>query len=346
VPPLDPRFEPVKPEQRTSSGLDPRFEPVVAASDKRQKEKEPWSPDPSDPSREVEDVAKLTLGILDTAGSVITGGFAEPAAGIAGLISLGLTGDPDLAAKRVGEWQDFFTASAGSDGGEYIMRQAMPPLSRADDFINDWAEEAATNDEGEFDPAVAAAIKTGIWTSIDIAAFAVPGGKAVLQKHKLRQLRKQIIKEADRLGIRLTQSDFHDDVADAARMLGSESAGEQAVEYTEALRQAERNARKHKNSLYAAAKAEDLYVATSPIRRLGGRLLNKLDDAYDLDGPQKGMHLVRRSLDELTEETPLGFGAGQRLAVHFSQVERYRKRVNTRLDDIVGVPGYKTATSV
>lgn len=331
---LDPGFEPVKPEA-TKPGLDDGFEPVYAADKKRQQEgvQQPWEPNPDDPSREVEDVAKLTLGIFDLAGTAMTAGVAEPFSGVAGMISFLLSGDADYAAKRVGEWQDFFTKKPWSEGGEYLLRQALPPLSKADDAINDWAEEAATNDEGEFDPAVAAAIKTGIWSSIDIAAFAFPGGKAVLQKHKLRKLRKQIIKEADRLGIKLTQEDFHDDVADAARTLGSEHAGEQAIEYTEALRQAERSARNTKNSLYAAAEAENLYVATSPVRQLGERLLRQLDKKYNLDDPD--MESVRNALNDLrghTRRQGMGSGTGlergRNIAVHFSKIERIRSWVN------------------
>jgi hypothetical protein len=352
---LDPRFEPVEPEKPRTGELDERFKPVTQGATGTTQEEEPWSPsgDPYSTDR-----LKMFGGVSELVFSSATTGVAEVYAGIAGLLSLTLSGgDMDHAKKRVEHWQNVFTWEPKSEGAQHILRQAMPYLSRADVAINDYAAKKATyiDEEGKerIDPLVATAIKTGIWTSVDIAAFAVPGAKAVLAKHHLRQMRKQVIKEADRLGIRLTQEDFADDVAAAAREIGSESAGEQAVEYTEALRQAERSAKDAKKSAYAAAAAEDLYVETSPVRRLGYQIIRDLDKDYNLDADGIGMQHVRAVLDDMTgkhsRKPPFGSGTGlevgRNMAVHFSKIEKFRKDINRRIRAAKKNPEYATGAS-
>ncbi len=212
------------------------------------------------------------------------------------------------------------------------MGLVTPTLSKADVAINNYAEEQADGD-----PLAAAMIKAGIWTSVDIAAAFVPGAKHVIRDIKVTKARKQIQAEAERLGIDIHLDHFADDVAKAARMVGSESAGEMATEYVTALRNAEYLARVKKTSLYAAALDEKLFVSTSPVRKMGAEMSKHLDDMFDLDADNMGA--VRRTLDDMHGRRPgLGFGVGENLAVHFSKFEMLRQRINYRIKDSKGSP--------
>jgi hypothetical protein len=283
------------------------------------------------------DRLKLMAGVGDVALMGASAGVGEVFGGLAGLTALALSGDPDYAKQRAERWQNTITIGPFTEGGKYLLSAVVPPLSKADMAITDFAEEMADGDVG-----AATAIKTGIWGSIDIAGSLVPGAKAVIGNLKLNKMRKMVVAEAERLGIDIRLEDFADDVADAAKLVGSESRGEAATEYVTALRNAENLAKIKKNSLYLAALDEKLFVATSPVRRMGAELARELDGKFDLDGPQKGMNLVRRSLDDM-HSTRLGFGSGQTLAVHFNRFEMLRKRLNSRIRDTASNPKSATA---
>jgi hypothetical protein len=256
-------------------------------------------------------------------------GGAEIVSGYAGLIALALSGDINYAAKRVDAWQNFFMGGPYTKEGKDAIEAIAPSMSKADASVTNWSEDKAGGN-----PELATAIKTGIYGSLDIIATAIPGAKTLLSARKLNKLRKQVMQEANRLGIELKMTDFADDVADAARTIGSESPGEAATEYVKALRNAENRAKIKKNSLYRDARTKSLHVETSPIRQLGDDLTAKLDDAgYDLDADD--MAVVRRSLDDFHSRR-LGFGRGQGLAVHFSKVEMLRKRINRRIEGADG----------
>jgi hypothetical protein len=289
-------------------------------------------------------IQKLMIGEADVALSGVAAGVGEVLSGFGGLMALALSGDPDYAKKRVESWQNVFNIGPYSEGGEHILNKIAPSMSKADMAVNDFAEEKATDEEGNIDPLIASFIKAGIWTSLDIAAAVVPGGKALKGNFNLYKMRKQVIAEANRLGIDIHLDSFADDLADAAKMIGSESAGEAAMEYVTALRNAEYRAMVKKNSLYAAALDEKLFVSPSPIRKMGVELTRELDELYDLDGPQHGMAMVRRSLDDM-HSRKLGFGSGQNLAVHFNQFEKLRKRVNSRITDTSGNKKFASANS-
>ena len=286
-----------------------------------------WEPGPRD---NLTDRLKLMAGVADVALMGASAGLAEITSGLAGLTALALTGDNDYAKQRVDAWAEFMTIGPLTEGGEYLLSAIAPTLSKADTKITDFAEEKADGD-----PEVATAIKTGIWGSIDVAGAAVPGYKAVRGNIRLLKMRRQVIADAERLGVEIHLQDFADDVADAAKIVGSESRGEAAEGYVKALRDAEYLARVKKNSLYAAALDEQLFVSTSPIRRIGAELTKELDGPFDLDGPK--MKTVRRTLDDM-HSRKLGFGSGQSLAVHFSKFEMLRKRINNRIKDAKGSP--------
>ncbi|MHC4266812.1 MAG: hypothetical protein ACYSUK_12915, partial [Planctomycetota bacterium] len=254
---------------------------------------------------------------------------AEIVSGYAGLISLALTGDFDYAAERTEAWQRALMGGPYSEGGKSVIEAVTPALSKADASVTNWSEDKAGGN-----PELATAIKTGIWGAADIIAAAIPGAKTLLSSRKLIKLRKQVIKEADRLGIKLKMSDFRDEVANAARTVGSESPGEASVEYIAALRAAERRAAQNKKSKYRAARETDLYIETAPIRNLGDDIARRLDEGgFDLDA--EDMRVVRRSLDDFNN-TSLGLGRGQNMAVHFSKVEKLRKRINRRINGAEG----------
>ncbi len=274
--------------------------------------------------------SKLIAGVADVALMGASAGVAEIASGLAGLTALAFTGDWDYAKRRVEAWQEFITIGPFTEGGEYLLSALAPTLSKAEVKITDYAEEKADGD-----PEVATAIKTGILGSIDLVAAAVPGAKAVIKASKLHKMRKQIIAEAERLGVSIHLDDFANDVAAAAKIVGSESRGELAMEYVKALRDAEYLARVKKNSLYAAALDEKLFVSTSPIRRMGAELTKELDGPFDLDAP--GMKTVRQALDEFHNKK-LGLAAEKNLTVHFSRFEFLRKRLNNRIRDAKGSP--------
>ena len=274
--------------------------------------------------------SKLIAGAADVALMGASAGVAEIASGLAGLTALALSGDWDHAKRRVEAWQEFITIGPFTEGGEYLLTQIAPTLSKADVKITDYAHEKADGD-----PEVATAIKTGIWGSIDLVGALVPGYKSVRNISKMRKMRKQVIAEAERLGVSLHLDDFANDVKAAAKLVGSESRGELAMEYVKALRDAEYLARVKKNSLYAAALDEKLFVSTSPIRRMGAELTKELDGPFDLDGPK--MKTVRQALDDF-HSSKLGLAAEQNLTVHFSRFEWLRKRMNNRIKDAKGSP--------
>ena len=288
------------------------------------------------------------IGMGDIALMGAQAGAAEILSGYGGLIALAYTGDNDYAKNRVDAWQGFLSRGPWSEGGEKILEALAPPLSKAEMAITDFAEKRSKDDEGNIDPEVATAIKTGILGSIDLVAAVVPGGKAILANAKLFAMRKSIVAEARRLGIDMHLDHFADDVADAAKMIGSESAGEAATEYVTAIRNAEYLARLKKNSLYMQGLDEKLFVSTSPVRKMGAELARDLDQDFDLtlpkDGGQVGMNLVMRSLDDMHSRR-LGFGSGQTLAVHFNQFERLRKRLNWRIRDTAKNPKAASANA-
>ena len=284
----------------------------------------PWRPKPTSMSLLQKDTLKLMAGAADVALFAASAGVAEITSGIAGLIALAISrGDPDWAKERIEGWQDFVTIGPLTEGGKYLISLAVPTLSKADVAITDFAEEKAGGD-----PLIAAAIKAGILGSIDVAAAAVPGAKVVINTVKMNRMRKLVVADAERLGIDIRLENFADDVADAAKLVGSESRGELAMEYVGALRDAEYLAKLKKNSLYAAALDEKLFVSTSPVRKMGAELTRELDGPFDLDGPN--MLEVRRTLNDM-HSYKLGFGSGQGLAVHFNKFEMLRKRINGRI---------------
>ncbi|GAG25275.1 unnamed protein product, partial [marine sediment metagenome] len=256
--------------------------------------------------------------MAEIAGKGMIAGGAEILSGLVGLAAFAVSGDSDHAKRRVETVQNFLSIDSSGEGAEYMMNQIAPAMSKADVAINDYAEVKADGD-----PLTAAMIKAGIWTSVDIAGAFVPGAKHVINDIKITKMRKQVIAEANRLGIDMHLDHFSNDVAAAAKMVGSESAGEAAMEYVTALRDMEYRARLKKTSLYNAALDEKLFVSTSPIRKMGAELASELDQTFDLDAPR--MATVRRALDSM-HSRKLGFGAGQNLAVHFSKFEMLRKR--------------------
>ena len=320
-----------------TSGL-PAGAVVDAAFSKIKPPPPPWEPSLQDNLR---DRGKLALGVADVALTAASAGVAELMSGLHGMVALALSGDPDYAKERVESMQNFLTIGPFSEGGQYLLQAVTPAMSKADTAINDYAEEKSKfiDEDGQeqINPEVATAIKTGIWGSIDIVSAAVPGAKAVINAAKIRKMRNQVIAETNRLGIDIHLDHFADDVAAAAKLVGSESAGEAATEYVTALRNAENLARIKKNSLYAAALDEKLFVETRPIRRMGAELTRELDGRFDLDAPGRGMALVRRALDNM-HTRKLGFAEGQGLAVHFNKFEQLRKRLNNSLRDTAKDP--------
>lgn len=275
------------------------------------------------------DRLSVGAGILDLGVMGASAGVAEIVSGLSGLTALAISGDPDHAANRTKSVQNFLTIGPFTESGKKILESIAPPMSRADLAIKDFAEE-----HSDGSPAAAAAIEAGIWGSIDIATAAVPAGKAVVKSAQLRKIRRNVQADAERLGINLHLSDFTDDVADAAKIVGSETRGAEAENYVNALRNAEYLARVKRNSRYMEALDKDLFVTTSPIRRLGADLTKDLfDRGFDLDADD--MLRVRKTLDDM-HSPKLGFGAGQNLAVHFNQFELLRKRINTRITSSKG----------
>ena len=284
-----------------------------------------WKPNPNS----LADHLKVAGGIAELGAKGMLSGIGEIASGYGGLTALAMTGDPDYAKERAEAWQNFFTFGPITEGGESVIETIAPPLSKVSLAIDDFSEEKANGD-----PEVATAIKTGIWGSVDVIGAAVPGVKAALRNARLRRYRKQVVDELNDLGIDAHLDHFADDVANAAKEIGSESAGEMAEEYVTALRNAEYLARLKKNSLYAAALDEKLFVSTSPIRRMGAELTNDLHKrGYDLDADD--MAVVRRTLDDMHSRNR-GFGSGQNMAVHFNQFELLRKRINMRINNSKG----------
>jgi hypothetical protein len=267
---------------------------------------------------------RILRGGADLAVMAARAGAAEIVGGYAGLISFALTGDIDYAASRVEVYQRAIGGDLKTEEGKHAIEAVAPTLSKADAKVDDFGEDVSGGN-----PAVATAVKTAIWSSLDFAGMLIPGGKTILNSRKLNRLRKQAIAEAERLGIKLKMSDFRDEVADAAKMVGSESPGEMSTEYVAALRAAERKAAQNKKSKYRTARETELYIETSPIRQLGDDLARQLDEAeFDLDVDE--MRVVRKALDDFSSSR-LGFGRNQNMAVHFSRVERLRKRINRRI---------------
>lgn len=274
------------------------------------------------------------LGVADIVATSTPMGIGQVLSGFHGLAALFLTGgDVDYAVDRVKKVQDFWSVAPMTESGEDLLSAIAPKLSEADTKIDRYAEEKATfvGEDGQeyLDPEVATAIKTAIWGSVDIITAAIPGAKGFFNNLKINRFRKVIIKDAKRLGIDIHLDHFANDVAKAAKLIGSESAGEAATAYVTALRNAEYLARVKKNSLYLQGLNENLFVSTSPVRRMGVELAKELHQkGFDLDIPE--MMNVRRSLDDM-HSRPLGFGSGQNLAVHFNKFELLRKRINRRI---------------
>ena len=310
---------PQLPEGATLDGLPPL--PPGASLDGGEAADDSWKPSGRDT---IKDRLKLMGGVAEIAGKGMIAGVAEITSGYAGLMALAMSkGDSDYAKKRVESWQDFVSIDSTGDGAGWLMNQVAPEMSAASLGVKDFSEEVTDGD-----PLAAAMVEATIWASVDIAAAAVPGAKYLINNSKIIKMRKQVIAEANRLGIDIHLDHFADDVAAAAKMVGSESAGEAAMEYVTALRNAEYRAKLKKNSLYAAAIDEKLFVSTSPVRKMGAELARELDGPFDLDGPK--MLEVRRTLDDM-HSYKLGFGSGQGLAVHFNKFETLRKRINGRI---------------
>lgn len=271
------------------------------------------------------------IGAIDLAATGVISGGAEIASGMAGLVALALNkGDVDYSVERINKWQEFLSAGPFTESGQRLIEKVAPPLSRADAAITDFAEEKSGGS-----PVVATAIKTLIYTGLDVAAAAAPLAKPIKDISKIRSVQRQIMRDANRLGINIKLEDFTDDVLRAAGEIGSSQRGQMAEEYVKALRNAEYVARLKKNSKYMEAGQTNLNVETSMVRKLKRKLLDPNDQGslvfnYDLTG--KEMLPVREALDLMDKN----YFSPDKIATNYKRVEGFRKQLNRKISSANG----------
>jgi hypothetical protein len=271
------------------------------------------------------------VGVLDLLQTGAVSGAASIAGGFAGAVALGLSGgDVDYAVKRMDEWTEFLSMWAKdgplTEDAKKMIEPAVPYLSRADKAITDYAEKKALGN-----PLAATIIKSGIWGLGEILTLGTGAGGQLSKIANIRKIRRQVEADAERLGIRLEEKDFHNDLEKAAREVGSSERGGAAEEYTMALREAEDAAKARKNEAYDIAFQKDAYMETSVMRQVKRDLLDPQDNTslvwqYGPEGLAEMKH-VQWALKQMDS----GTFSSDNIATNLRYVERFRQRLGKRI---------------
>jgi len=144
-------------------------------------------------------IGEQILGGLETAGTIVSGAIAEPAAGIAGLATGLLTQDPAAAADVVSGVRERLTFEPRTEAGQQALQatgEALQPIGEALQGVEATLGEAAFEATGS--PAAAAAAATAPTALLEALGFGVGGrfAKATKRIQPSKRVVDNAIREA------------------------------------------------------------------------------------------------------------------------------------------------------
>jgi hypothetical protein len=206
---------------------------------------------------------QYVTGAVDTAATLASSGIAQIASGVAGAAVAPFAG-MDAAATVQKNVQDLGTWSPKSRVGRMLFETAgevlEPAMLKMRDIISL---------EGKTNPALAAAIETGLLGVPEIF-FGSKLGKGVIARYKLGpQLQKQMADGAKRMQIDLNNNTVRPTTIEAGRRMAGDntSRGTTGIEDIQtSLQAAAKTSRDDVNALYTAARETTAQIQYEPIR--------------------------------------------------------------------------------
>ena len=223
------------------------------------------------------------IEIVATFGS---GAIAEPIAGLAGVLALGVTRDSGAAADVVNSVRDAMTLDPVTARGKSALAAVAAPLVALDE-----AAMTISSAGDRFNPYASTLIYTAIVGGTSL--LGVKGGGKLKVTKKAREVQKL----ADELGVDLTETGLAESiVARAAEVVPSERAANAAALRQALLKEREAQVARQERLRGESQRHNQTITAIDAVPELGAELRTQLlNDGFDLDG----MPIVTDALDAL-----------------------------------------------
>ena len=235
------------------------------------------------------DLARRTFGAAQVAGTLAVSAIGEIVGGYAGMLSLAIHKDPELAAAEVRSWQDAFTFDPATATGEEMLRGAGEALQ----FIDTGANYLATL-AGEDNPLAETIIYTGVMGGLDILGIKA-GRTARLGKMAARRARLQAL--AEELGIKIDPANLSASIVESARNMSTSQRAANAPLLRKALLEAKDRAKQHANELAKRSQETKSFFNVKEAQKFASVAKRELADQFDL----QSMPTLAKALDDLEQ---------------------------------------------
>lgn len=264
--------------------------------------------------------ARTAGGVGDVITSVVTGGLAEPIAGISGA-AVSLFAGNDAGSNTVRAVRDAMTMDPSTAAGKRFMEDLAEPMMK----IEEGADWVATKGSGG-NPLAATAIKTGLLAAPDIL-----GTRGLLRTAVPKQMRA-VTAQAEKLGINLKQNTLRTDVVKAAKDMTPDEVGLALPALRRDLQAAKEASRQRVDAAYTKAREGRAFVDTAKTKGMAKGMTDELiEQGFDLEEMPKVTKTVKEIKNLATKKPGVGKRKTPVLTAQLRDFEVVRKRVNKRI---------------